>query len=139
MVTLLVGKNRVIIPDPVFVGQSYKFGTFFHFLQTHRVWLTRAQACRIIPPSRALHWTRKTLSLRGYCQTGANLPTERERALQTRVTSITAAMLKPRLDYVITEFCIINRGLPPLVTDRRIWVWGTALYLMLSMSHVQTP
>ena len=53
----------------------------------------------LIPASRALHWIRKTLSLRGYCQTGANLPTERKRA---RVPSIAAAMLKPRLDYIIT-------------------------------------
>ena len=111
IVTLLVGENYVIIPDPVFVEQPYKVGTFFHFLQTHRVWLTRAQACRIIPASRALHWITKTFSVRGYCQTGANLPTERKRALKTRVSSIAAAMLKPRLDYVITLFCIIN---PPL-------------------------
>ena len=55
----------------------------------------------VIPASRDLHWIRKPLSLRGYCQTGANLPTERKRALQTRVPSIAAAMLKPRLDYVI--------------------------------------
>jgi len=102
MVTLLISENCVIIPDPVFVGQPYKVGTFFQFLQTHRVWLTRAQACRIIAASRALHWMRKTLSLRGCCQTGANLRTEGKRALQTRVPSTAAAMLKPRLDYVIT-------------------------------------
>jgi len=102
MVTLLVGENCVIIPDQIFVEQSYKVGTFFHFLLTHRVWLTRAQACRIIPASRALHWMRKTLSLRGCCQTGATLPTEGKRAPQTRVPSTAVAMSKPRLDYVIT-------------------------------------
>ena len=118
MVTLLVDENCAIILDPVFIGQPCKVGTFFHFLQTHRVWLTRAQACRIIPASRALHWIRKTLSLRGYCQTGANLPTEGKRSLQTRVPSIAAAMLKPRLHYIITEFYIINRGLPPLTRDQ---------------------
>jgi len=88
MVTLLVGENCVIILDPVFVVQPYKIGTFFHYLETHRVWLTRAQAYRIIAASRALHWMRKTLSLHGCCQTGATLPTEGKRALQTRVSSI---------------------------------------------------
>ena len=101
MVTLLVGKNCVIISDPVFLQQPCKVSTFFHFLQTDRVWLAHAQACRIIPTSRALHWIRKTFSLRGCCQTGANVPSERKRALQTRVLSTAAAMLKPRLDYII--------------------------------------
>jgi len=32
MITLLVVESCVIIPDPVFVGQPYKVGTFFHLL-----------------------------------------------------------------------------------------------------------
>ena len=97
-------QNCVIISDPVFLQQSCKVSTFFHFLQTHRVWLARAQACKIIPASCALHWIQKTFSERGCCQPGADVPTERKRALQTRVLSTATAMLKPRLDYVITKF-----------------------------------